>query len=179
MRKRLGEIGADCKPKATKGIKALWLIEAEDVFRIPRAVEGMISQDLTISPGGSFKSISFLRGEASFDESSDADSKHGDYFKQNLQFTILGDSRKIIAFRKLLGNNRYTTIYQDFLGNIKLVPALKPQTKQSTGGDRNTNIFELSAKSPQPSYIYSGSLTPVSFPDFDSEDFDNEDFDVA
>ena len=138
------------------GIVKLQIIACDAILSVPLDIDSVITSAITLQVGASWATFKVTKKFIQFQESQETDNKHGDYFSQNLVFSIAKDDSSRTELRKVLRNNYVAVLYTDTNGLTKFIPKLKIAADFTTGkvNEKNYYQYQLRYKAQLSAFVY-------------------------
>lgn len=138
------------------GITTLQIIDCKAILSVSLEINSVITSAITLQVGASWAKFKVTKKFIQFTETQENDSKHGDYFSQNLVFSIAKDDSSRTELRKVLRNNYVAVLYTDTNGITKFIPKLKVNADFTTGkvNEKNHYQYQLRYKAQFPAFVY-------------------------
>lgn len=142
------------------GLQRVRIIETTEIVSVPLPINSVISGNIALKTGQVFKEWQ-INIAANFSENRKDDSKHGNYYEQNLSLIFSKDRQELLQHHEIMRNVMYAILYTDRNGLTKFIPKLENLSNQTTGDGKGKNIYSwnFGYKSQLPAYIFTGNIT--------------------
>lgn len=119
------------------GLVEINLIDPEDILVLPNpGCQATYTGEIMLKPGKSMYRIYFQKQSAVFTEKSNKTSKNGDYFEQELAFSVIKDRVSVANLIQRMANKRVHVLLKYTDGTQKLILNARCVTDHTSGQRR-------------------------------------------
>lgn len=142
------------------GLQRIRIIEFADIVSVPLAVNAVISGEIVLKTGRTFKEWQ-VNISSDFSEVRKDDSKHGNYYEQSLNTLFSKDRQEVLQHHEIMRNGIYAILYTDNNGLTKFIPKMENVSTITTGDGKGSNIYRWNFryKAQLPAYIFTGTIS--------------------
>jgi hypothetical protein len=150
------------------GLLAVYAVRTQAVLSIPRAVAGIISDDIVLRANITWSRIGFASESAGFEEKATL-SGSGELFKQTVMLQVPKDSPEMVDYLNSVRQGTFALLIEEPDGGYRLVGHLDTPARliadtliDAKGSGRNAHPFQFEAVSRERCPFYTGSIAGLS-----------------